>query len=125
MKMILILCGAVLLAGAGVLAWWLLRVEHHGSPFGNAPAVSLQVLKEQPEQFVKKSARIKGKITRQCPAAGCWFFLDDGQGHQVKVEMSQTTPRLPRRIGKTAVVEGQLVKMGEEYEFTGTGVEFR
>jgi hypothetical protein len=125
MKTILILCGVVLLAGAGVLVWRLLRAEHHGALFNNPPAVSLKALKEQPEQHLGKSARIEGRIARQCPASGCWFILDDGQGNKVHVEMSGSTPTLPQRVGKRAVVEGQLIKMGEEYEFTGTGVEFK
>jgi hypothetical protein len=32
---------------------------------------------------------------------------------------------LPQRIGRTAIVEGRLMKMGDHYEVAGNGVEFK
>jgi hypothetical protein len=79
---------------------------------------------KNPSNFTNSEIRVKGKIVRQCPAAGCWFYLDDGTGSQLRIEMSSVTPQLPQNIGKYATVEGQMTKMGDEYEIAGEGVEF-
>jgi hypothetical protein len=127
MKTILILCGLIL---AGLAAWLVAsrngsQANHHGTPFKNLPAVSLAELTGKPGDHVRKPVRIEGTLARQCPSRGCWFYLRDTEGHQLKVEMGDTTPDLPPRVGKTAIVEGQLIPFGEGHEFIGTAVEFR
>jgi len=125
MKTILILCGVLL---AGGLAWFLLshrHPDHFGNDFRGFPATELAKLVDQPADYLKKEVRIEGTLSKQCPATGCWFFLKDAGGKELKVEMGDTTPNLPTRVGKAASVEGQLIKYGEAYEFIGTAVEFR
>jgi hypothetical protein len=68
--------------------------------------------------------RVQGVVNEQCPVTGCWFYLKDGD-KKLKIEMGDTTPTLPKRVGKNAVVEGALVKSGDTYEFVGTAVEFK
>ena len=128
MKSILILCGVVIAAIAGLLYWnYGHREDQFGKPFvGYAPA-SLADLTAKPEAFLGKQVSIGGRLKRQCPATGCWFFLTDPTapaGPELKVEMGDTTPRLPARLGKYAHVEGQLIKYGEGYEFIGVAVKF-
>ena len=67
---------------------------------------------------------IEGVVVRQCPSTGCWFYLRDGAGKELKVEMGDTVPKLPARKGKGAAVEGRLIPYGERFEFVGTAVEF-
>lgn len=125
MKIILIACAAILLAA---VAWFFLGhagPDHHGQPFRGLPAVELARIAGNPGDYVKKEVRIEGPITRQCPSSGCWFFLREPGGKELKVEMGETTPRLPARIGRTAIVEGQVIRFGDAYEFIGTAVEFR
>lgn len=54
------------------------------------------------------------------------FLTDPGdlKAQELKVEMGDTTPRLPSRLGKVAHVEGQLIKFGDGYEFIGVAVTF-
>jgi hypothetical protein len=125
MKTIFILCGLILV---GALAALLFFTRPHPDRFGNEfrgfPSIELAPLVDKPVDHLKKEHRIEGTLTRQCPSTGCWFILNDGHGKELKVEMGDTTPRLPARIGKRATVEGQLIQFGKEYEFVGTAVEF-
>jgi hypothetical protein len=122
MKKILILCAGVLVIGTSYIAYLYSRPEHYGRAFEGAPAVSIA-------QFMEKridgDVRIEGNIVRQCPVSGCWFYLDDGNGHQFKVEAGATLPVLPKKIGHTAVVEGRLIKGDEEPTLAGVAVEFK
>ncbi len=124
MKTIFVLCALVL---AGALAWILLsrpHSDHFGHPFRGLPSAAIRDLAEKPADYLKKDVRIEGTLSRQCPSTGCWFFVKDAGGKEVKVEMGDTTPKLPQRVGKTGTVEGQLIKFGDGYEFIGTAVEF-
>jgi len=125
MRKILILCVAIVIIGAILLVWQLTRPEHHGQPFEGAPKASIKELTEKPVDFLDKDITVEGKVVRQCPASGCWLFVKDESGREIRVEMSSVTPTLPQRKGKTAVVEGRLNKAGESYEIDGKGIEFR
>jgi hypothetical protein len=125
MKRILILCAAVLFGGIAYSAWRYLQPEHYGHQFSGAPSVSLRELVAKGAAAEAPDVRVEGKIVRQCPATGCWFYIDDGRGNQVKVELGKVVPRLPQKIGKSAVVEGRMVQMGDEPIFAGNGVEFK
>ena len=125
MKAILAACVLVL---AGLLAWFFLSgdwKDRHGNPFQGYPSVSIRELAEKPAEHLKKNLRIEGTVGRQCPSAGCWFYLQGESGKEVKVEMGDTTPRLTQRTGKMAMVEGQWIQYGDAFLFIGTAVEFR
>lgn len=122
MKKILILCAGILAIGAGYIAYIWFCPEHYGRAFANVQAVSIS---QFVEKHIEGNVRIKGKIVRQCPVSGCWFYLVDGQGHQMKVEAGEVLPRLPRKIGHTAIVEGSRIKSAAEPTLAGVVVEFR
>jgi hypothetical protein len=128
MKSILAICAVVLVTAVAVLAWKLSnRADHHGKPFAGLPAAAIADITAKPDAFVGRQVTIRGKLKQHCPATGCWFYLvdpADSKAHELKVEMGDTTPRLPARIGKLAQVEGQLIKYGEDYEFIGVAVTF-
>ena len=98
--------------------------EHYGEPFTPAPVVTLAKLLETPDAFQHQTLRVKGTIDRQCPMAGCWFFVTDGQGHSMKIELGDYLPKLPQRVGRTAEVEGELIPRGDAHLFIGTRVTF-
>ncbi len=125
MKTIFILCGLLLVSAAAIFFFTRSRTDHHGNDFQGFPVVEIAPLVDRPADFLKKDATIRGTVVRQCPSSGCWFYLRDSGGKEVKVEMGDTTPKLPRRLSKTATVEGRLIRFGEGYEFVGTAVEFR
>jgi hypothetical protein len=97
---------------------------HFGEPFTSAPVVTIAQLLETPDAYQRKPVRVQGTIERQCPVAGCWFFMHDGQGHSIKVELGDYLPKLPQNIGNQAEAEGELIKKGTAYEFIGTRVTF-
>ncbi len=125
MKNILILCSAVLITGFGYAAWRFSQPEHFGGDFVGATQVSVRQLVHDGATQAAGDVRVEGEVVRQCPASGCWFYLDDGRGNRVKVEMSQVVPRLPQKVGSRAVVEGRMVMMGDEAVLAGSGVEFK
>jgi hypothetical protein len=125
MRKILILCAAVLVVGAAALVWYLTRPEHYGHPFQGAPAVSVKDLMDRPDDYLDRNVTVEGDITRQCPATGCWLYLRDPSGKEIRVEMGGVVPTLPQRGGKKAVVEGQFRKSGDSYEIDGKAIEFR
>jgi hypothetical protein len=122
MKKILILCASILVIGMGYMAYLYSRPEHYGKAFAGAPVVPIA-------RFIEKrmegDVQIEGKIVRQCPVSGCWFYLNDGKGHQFRVETGNVLPVLPRKIGHTASVEGKLIKTEEEPTLAGVAVEFK
>lgn len=97
---------------------------HFGEPFTQAPVVTIGQLLDKPDNFQRKSVRVKGTIERQCPMAGCWFIINDGTGHSLKVELGDYLPKLPQNIGNIAEAEGELIKKGDKHEFIGTRVTF-
>jgi len=125
MKTILALCGLILLGATAYLLFARSDRDHYGNEFRGYPAADLGAMAEHPERYFKKEATIRGTVARQCPSSGCWFFLRDAGNKELKVEMGDTTPKLPRRVGRTATVEGRLIPFGETIEFVGTAVEFR
>jgi len=125
MKGILIFCGLILASGVAALVWHFVTPRHYGQPFDNVPAVSLKDVSAEPETHQKNELRLEGTIERQCPTTGCWFYISDGQGHNLRIEMSSVITTLPNIVGKRAVVEGYLEKNGQEYELNGKAAEIR
>jgi len=125
MRKILILCAVVLVAGAAALAWYLMRPERYGHPFEGLPQTPIADLLARPEDHAGRDVAVEGAITRQCPATGCWLYVRDSSGKEIRVEMAGTTPTLPQRGGKRAVVEGRLEKSGDTYRIDGRSIEFR
>jgi hypothetical protein len=128
MKAILIVCTTILVAAIAIIAWkFASREDHFGKPFAGLPAASIPEIIAKPGDYLGKPVSITGKLLRQCPATGCWFYLADPadpKAQQLMVETGDTTPRLPKSIGKIATVEGQLIKYGEGYQFIGVAVTF-
>ncbi|MCW8133588.1 MAG: hypothetical protein KIS92_24805 [Planctomycetota bacterium] len=124
MRNILILCGVTLLAIGAFAAWKLTQTKHYGEPFKGAPRAELKELIEQPEHFKGMPVSIAGTVLRQCPVSGCWFYFKTADGRDLRVELGDTVPGLPQKIGHEAVVEGRIVPQGPTYIFVGTGVEF-
>lgn len=128
MKTILTLCAVILVGAIAALAWKSISSEDHfGKPFAGLSTADIPDIVAKPDAYLGKPVAVHGVLKRQCPATGCWFFLADPAdptAKQLKVEMGDTTPKLPKRMGRTARVEGQLIKFGDGYEFIGVAVTF-
>jgi hypothetical protein len=123
MKGILVLCAILLMAGGIALYVNFTRSDHFGAPLAVARITPLaEALATGTD--LSGDVRVQGKIVRQCPSAGCWFFLDDGAGRQVRVELGHLGTNFPQRVGRTAEVEGRLLKSGSDFELVGNGVIF-
>ena len=87
MKKKMIMTIGVALALAWTVGCGKKSAQHFGEPFTDAPQVAIAQLLESPDSFRRQSVRVKGEIERQCPAAGCWLFLNDGAGRSIRVEL--------------------------------------
>ena len=124
MKKILVAFAVVLAAVVLATGCGKKKAEHFGEPFTAAPEATITQLLESPDSFRRQPVRVKGTIERQCPAAGCWLFLSDGQGRSIRVELGDYFAELPRRVGATAEVEGEWIAKGDTHEFIGTRITF-
>lgn len=124
MKTITIMISGVALALAWTVGCGKKSAQHFGEPFTDAPEVAIAQLLESPDSFRRQSVRVQGEIERQCPAAGCWLFLNDGAGHSIRVELGDYFPELPRHVGGIAEVEGEWIPMGAGHQFIGTRITF-
>jgi hypothetical protein len=99
--------------------------EHFAGALKGYPKAEIAALLHAPARFAHKNVTLAGKVTRQCPTMGCWFYLTDATGAQMRVDVSDTCGTLPARIGHKATVEGQLIPYGDAYSFVGTALEIR
>lgn len=125
MKKILLLSLFILVIGTGAAFLAFRPVETFGAPFIVASETALRDITAHPESYLAADLRTEGRIVRQCPSSGCWFFLDDGTGRQVRVELGHLGMKFPQHPGGTAVVEGRLLRTGKELEIIGNGVRFK
>ena len=125
MKIILALCAVVIVLAAGYVIYRATRPEHFGAPFARTPAVELAEVVKSPAGHLGRDIRVQGTITRQCPASGCWFFMEGEGGASVRVELNHLGLVLPQKTGRVAVVEGRLSQTDDGLEIVGNGVEFR
>lgn len=124
MKKILFITIVTLALTVGAAAWFFASASHFGAPFKGAPFVALDTLLAESDRHLAADIRVRGRIVRQCPAAGCWFFLEESPGKQLRVELGHLGLTFPQRIGRAAEVEGRLLKSGNDLEFVGNGVRF-
>jgi uncharacterized protein YdeI (BOF family) len=123
MKTILILCG-VTLAVTSALIW---RAAAKPTRFGaltGAPRAEVAALVDRPKDFIGKTVSVEGTITEQCKAMGCNFNFRDGS-KSLRVDLQDIAMTAPMHEGKPALVEGQLIPRGEEFQLYATGVEFK
>lgn len=75
MKVIFGVCGAILVAALVLFALkFSPRENHFGKPFTGLPPAAIPDIIAKPDAFLGKPVTIHGRLQRQCPATGCWFF---------------------------------------------------
>jgi hypothetical protein len=126
MKMVFAICVSLILAGLGYFyVVKMAAVPHFGPPFAVSASTPLKEVATRPDALGSGTIRVEGIITRQCPSSGCWFFLKDEQGTQVRVELGHMGMKFPQALGKTAIVEGRVLASDKGIEVIGHNVEFR
>ena len=123
MRIILGLCAAIAVIG-GVLIWKSMQLPTIAGAFTGATKAEVAELIERPQAFLNQTVLIEGEIRQQCKAMGCFFFFHVGD-RQLRVDLEQIAMNAPRREGRPARIEGQLVPFGDGYQLSATAVEFK
>ena len=125
MKKILIFSILVLVVGIGMVLVIFRSPTAFGQPFQVPALTALQEVVKNPTSHLAADVRTEGRIVRQCPSSGCWFFLEGGSGSQVRVELGHLGMKFPQHVGQMAEVEGRLIQNGKQLEIVGNGVRFK
>src|SRR6266571_2522243 len=107
MKTILVLCGLTLVVGAALI-WKAVRLPSHFGAFTGAPKAEVAALIDRPKDFLHKTVAIDGIVREQCTTMGCFFFFLSGK-NMLRVDLRDIAMNSPRRNGRPARVEGQIV----------------
>lgn len=87
----------------------------------DAPAVALG---ELAPELVGRQVAVEGRVTKQCPAAGCWFTIKDGSG-ELLVDLNSAGLRLAeKRESQHAEVTGRLITRGGQFRLEAESVRF-
>ena len=122
MRTILILCAVTLVAGAAII-WKTVRLPSHYGVFTGAPKADVADLIDRPKDFLRKTVTIEGTVRQQCTTMGCFFFFVAGK-NMLRVELQEIAMNAPRRNGRPARVEGQIVPFDGGHQFLASAVEF-
>lgn len=122
MKTIFALCALVLVAG-GLILWQALRLPTEYGAFVGAPAAEVADLLERPQEFQRRTVAIEGQIRDQCTTMGCYFFFRSGK-KMLRIDLQEIAMNAPRRNGRVARVEGQMVPYGDGFQFVASAVKF-
>jgi len=123
MKTIFILCALILAIGVA-LVWRGARSPSRFGTFTGAPKAEVADIINRPQDFLHKTVAIEGEIREQCETMGCYFYFFSGK-NSLRVDLEEIAMTAPRRNGRPARVEGQIVPYGEGYEFFASAVEFK
>ncbi len=124
MKKIILTCLIVAGIAIGMLVQHSSGKDHYGAEFKGLSIVDIKSASSADESLAGREIAVQGKINRQCPSSGCWFFIDDGAGNQIRVELGHLGMKFPQRMGQQALVEGRLSKTSEGWQLIGNGVKF-
>ena len=123
MKTIFALCAAVLVAAA-VLLYRQVRMPNEYGAFSAAPKAAVADLIARPKDYLKKTVAVEGVVREQCTSMGCYFFFHDGD-KILRIDLQEIAMNAPRKNGRNARVEGQLVRYGDGYQLFAIAVEFQ
>lgn len=122
MKTILVVCGLSLVIGSGLI-WRAVRMPSEFGEFTGQQKVTVADLIDRPKDFLRKTVTIEDTVREQCTTMGCYFFFFSGN-KKLRVELQDIAMNAPRRNGRMARVEGQIVPYGDGYQFVASGVKF-
>jgi hypothetical protein len=88
--------------------------------------MSIADLQKSPEKYLNQVVTIEGKITRECPKSGCWWYVQDKTG-EMRVDSKRGGFSLPlEREGHMVRTTGIAVKTeGGELQIAASGAELR
>jgi hypothetical protein len=111
-----------------VVCWagWTLRAASSGHELGHPPSgavsVTIAALRRNPTALSGKTLAVTGQMTKRCPTAGCWFYLNDGTGDLRVDARAGSFSVLGLPIGARLTVYGRLIREpGEDLQIAAVG----
>lgn len=82
-----------------------------------------QIVKS-PDQYVGKVVTVEGKMTKECPASGCWWYVKDDTG-EIRADSFGSNFALPlNKEGRHIRTTGKVVRNDNgNLEIGATGAE--
>ena len=113
MKIFKIFLVIIILVVAGFLlynhfSWDVYASEKFQAPQEGFQQVSISQLKKSPADYMDKMIETNGVISIECPT-GCWFYMKDESGTDIKVELAYDNFAIPQATGKKVRVQGKFV----------------
>ena len=126
MKIFRIFLAIIILVAGGFLAynhfsWDVYASEKFQAPQEGFQQVSISQLKKNPADYRDKMVEIQGTISLECPT-GCWFYMKDETGADIKVELAYDNFAIPQAAGKKARVQGKFVIENDQPQVNGKKV---
>ena len=129
MKTIIAVALILVLAGSGFLAykmmsWEVYASENYRDGDQDYKPVEIRQLIANSALYMDKKVMVQGSISSECPT-GCWFYVKDTWGNQLKVELSYGKFAIPQRVGKNVKVEGRLALEDDQLYLVGDRVSIK
>jgi len=97
------------------------EVEQYGNAVEEDATADIGAILSTPASFDSMMVTVEGDIVTECPS-GCWFELGE-EGRAIYVDIAPKGLAIPQRVGKRAVVHGQVVLRDSRPMIVGEGVE--
>jgi len=96
---------------------------HFGQPLQGA-AVTVAQLRENPAAYLGQVVLIEGTLTKECPSAGCWWYVKDPSG-EIRADSLGSGFALPlKQEGHSIRMAGKVIQNeGGEVELAAIGAE--
>ncbi|MBI5367404.1 MAG: DUF4920 domain-containing protein [Planctomycetes bacterium] len=94
----------------GAPAW------HAGLALGELPATPVAVLNAKEKDYMGKSVKVAGVVTRVCQGSGCWVEVKDGDGLVIAKSLDHVVLFPKDCAGKKVVLMGVLRESPKQEE---------
>ena len=118
LSIIVVLAGILIIAGCGSK-----QSNSHGDAIQNRSPIDMGTILKDPNSFAGQTVTVQGKIVRECPT-GCWLDLQGDNG-ALYVDLNPSGFAIPQKVGKTALIEGEVKVKNNKATLVGKGVEIQ
>lgn len=85
--------------------------------------VKIEDLIKEPDEYSLSFISVEGEIATEC-SVGCWFFLKDGAGNQMYIDLSTQNFAIPQAVGHKVKVTGIFENRASNPRIIAYEVEF-